>query len=229
MDRRLTTRLLLACGALGPLLFVTVFLVEGATRPDYSAWRHAVSQLSLGELGWMNATNLIVTGLLMLGFAAGLRRALRPGAGAVWGPILTAAIGASLIVAGIFPVDPSLGYPPGAGSARSLQGLIHALAGTALFGFLGAACFVLAHRFGADARWRAWRPYAIIAGVSTLAIYIACAIVTSLDQFGVLSPAPGGLLQRIAIVIGFGWLALVALRLMRVDLPAASAAAARAR
>ncbi len=222
MDRRLTTRLLLACGPLGSLLWVTVSLVEGATRPGYSAWRHAVSQLSLGELGWMNVANFIIGGLLILGFALGLRRALRTSRGAVWGPRLVAAVGLCLIVAGIFPIDPSLGYPPGAGGTHTPQGLVHAIAGTALIGFVGATCFVLARRFAADARWRAWASRSILAGVLTMAIYIACAIVTTLDQYGILSPAPGGLLQR--IVIGFGWLALVALRLMREAAPAATSA-----
>src|SRR5213082_3059636 len=49
MNQRFITRLLLACGVIGPLLFIIVFLIEGATRPGYSAWRHAVSQLSLRE------------------------------------------------------------------------------------------------------------------------------------------------------------------------------------
>ena len=36
----LATRLLIACGAIGPLLFILVFLVEGVTRPGNSAWFH---------------------------------------------------------------------------------------------------------------------------------------------------------------------------------------------
>jgi hypothetical protein len=31
------TRALLACGVAGPVLFLTVVLIEGATRPGYSA------------------------------------------------------------------------------------------------------------------------------------------------------------------------------------------------
>jgi len=44
----LTTKLLIACGAIGPLLFILVFLVEGATRPGYSAWHNFVTDPSLG-------------------------------------------------------------------------------------------------------------------------------------------------------------------------------------
>ena len=66
-------RLLLACGAIGPLLFIVIFLIEGATRPGYSVWQDAVSALELGEGGWMQSATFNVCGLLMLGFAIGLR------------------------------------------------------------------------------------------------------------------------------------------------------------
>ena len=33
------TQLLLACGAIGPLLNIVVLLILGATRPDYNAWQ----------------------------------------------------------------------------------------------------------------------------------------------------------------------------------------------
>ena len=45
------TRPLLYCGLLAPMAFVAGVLVEGGSRPGYSAWRHPVSQLSLGP-GW---------------------------------------------------------------------------------------------------------------------------------------------------------------------------------
>jgi hypothetical protein len=81
-DERRANRLLLACGVIGPPLFVMVFLVEGATRPGYSAWRHYVSQLSLGEGGWMQIANFLLCGLTSLCFALGLRRTLQGGTGA---------------------------------------------------------------------------------------------------------------------------------------------------
>ncbi len=47
MDQPLTTRLLLACGVVGPFLFTSVLLIEGATRPGYNPWVQAGSALSL--------------------------------------------------------------------------------------------------------------------------------------------------------------------------------------
>src|ERR1700694_3143418 len=82
------TRYLIACGAIGPLLFIIVFLIEGATRPGYNAWHHYVSSLDTSDQGWMQIANFLVCGLLTLCFAVGLRQVLRTGQSSVWGPIL---------------------------------------------------------------------------------------------------------------------------------------------
>src|SRR5437660_10675763 len=86
MEQSVVTRLLIAGGAIGPLLFVIVLLIEGATRPGYSAWHNYGSSLSLGDQGWRQITNFIVCGLLTLGFAIGLRRAFRTGRSSVGRP-----------------------------------------------------------------------------------------------------------------------------------------------
>jgi hypothetical membrane protein len=86
IDQSTTTRFLIAGGAIGPLLFIIVFLIEGATRPGYSAWHHYVSSLSLSDQGWMQIANFLACGLLTLGFAVGLRQVLQTGRGSFWGP-----------------------------------------------------------------------------------------------------------------------------------------------
>jgi hypothetical membrane protein len=230
MGQRSITRFLLVCGVIGPVLFIIVFLVEGATRPGYSAWRHAVSQLSLGEQGWINIANLVVCGLLLLGFSFGLRRVLRSGKGAAWGPRLAALCGVLLMIPGDFVVDTGLGYPPGIAPHYTLHGPIHAIAGTLLFGCLAALCVVLARRFAGDPAWKGWAPYSIATGVMVAVLYVATAVVTNLDASGALLHAPSGLLQRIALIGGLGWIALLALRLLRQGQtaePGAGAVAAR--
>ncbi|HEX6556869.1 MAG TPA: DUF998 domain-containing protein [Ktedonobacteraceae bacterium] len=217
MNQRFITRLLLACGMIGPLLFIIVFLIEGATRPGYSAWRHAVSQLSLGDQGWMNSINIFVCGLFLLCFAFGLRLVLQSGKASFWGPSLTLLCGVLFITAAIFPVNPALGYLPGVAPTYSLHGLIHALAVTIFFGCLSALCFVLGQRFVDGADWTGWALYSRITGVVVALFYIATPVVTTLDMNGLLPNAPGGLLQRVAIISGFGWIMLLALRLMRQE------------
>ena len=213
----LTTRFLVACGAIGPLLFIVVFLIEGATRPGYSAWHNFVSDLSQSNQGWMQIANFLVCGVLMLCFALGLRQALRSGKGAVWGPLLLGLFGLFLIIAGLFVTDPSLGYyPPGTSSnTQTLHGTIHGTNAPLAFGSLAIAIFVLARRFASDPAWRGWALYSLIAGIICVVSFIACLVVAILDQKGVLPNSPTGLLERIAIVVGWSWIALLALRLLR--------------
>ena len=225
MEQSVVTRLLIAGGAIGPLLFVIVLLIEGATRPGYSAWHNYGSSLSLGDQGWMQITNFIVCGLLTLGFAIGLRRVFRTGRSSVWGPILLGLFGVALIVAGIFVTDPSLGYPPGThiSGPQTLHGTIHGVNAIITFGSLAIACFVMARRFAGDPNWKGWALYSIVTGVLVVMSFIAATVVSALDESGVLPGSPTGLLQRIGIIAGWGWIALMAIRIlskMRSQVPA---------
>jgi hypothetical membrane protein len=208
------TRFLIACGAIGPLLFIIVLLIEGATRPGYSAWHNYGSSLSLSDQGWMQIANFLVCGLLTLGFAIGLRQVLRTGRGSVWGPLLLGIFSMALIVAGLFVADPSLGYPPGThgGGPQTLHGTIHGLAGLVTFSSLAIASFVMARRFAGDPDWKGWALYSIVTGAVVIVFFIASTTVSALDESGVLSGSPTGLFQRIAIIAGWGWIALLAIR-----------------
>src|SRR5215470_5128121 len=101
----LFTQLLLAGGVVGPLLFIVVFLIEGATRPGYNAWRTDVSYLALSQQGWEQIANFLLCGALCLAFAVGLRRVWRTGRGSVWGPRLIGLFGLGLLIAGAFVID----------------------------------------------------------------------------------------------------------------------------
>src|SRR5690348_7016268 len=155
-DYSLVTRLLITGGVIGPLLFIIVLLIEGATRPDYNAWHNFGSSLGLSNQGWMQIANFLVCGLLTLGFAVGLRQVFRTGKGSVWGPILIGIFGAALIVAGLFVTDPSLGYPPGTTTSglQTLHGTIHGVAGLVTFCSVAIASFVIARRFVGDSNWK---------------------------------------------------------------------------
>jgi hypothetical membrane protein len=215
-DYPLATRLLIAGGAIGPLLFIIVLLIEGATRPGYSAWHNYGSSLSLGPGGWVQIANFIVCGLLMLCFAIGLRQVFRTGKGAVWGPLLLGIFGVSLIVAGVFVTDPSLGYPPGTHTSgpQTLHGTIHGVNAIIAFGSLAAAIFVMARRFAGDPNWKGWALYSLVTGILVIVFFIATTAVSALDESGVFPGSPTGLLQRIGIIAGWGWIALLATRLL---------------
>ncbi|HKV57068.1 MAG TPA: DUF998 domain-containing protein [Ktedonobacteraceae bacterium] len=213
----LTTRLLIVCGAVGPLLFILVFLLEGITRPGYSAWHNFVSDLSQSDQGWVQIVNFLICGVLTLCFAFGLRQVFRSGKGAVWGPLLLGIFGLSTVVAGIFVTDPSLGYYPlgTSSSTQTLHGTIHGTNAPLVFVSLTIAIFVLARRFASDPAWRGWALYSLVTGLICVATFIAGLAVAVLDEKGIFPQSPAGLLERVSIIVGWGWIALLALRLLR--------------
>jgi hypothetical protein len=211
------TRWLLAGGAAGPLIFIAVFLVEGATRPGYSVWRNYVSDLELGHQGWEQIANFLICGTLVIGLAIALHRVWPNGPASRWGPALVGVFGLSLIAAGVFVTDPGRGYPPGAtlkGNPTTLHGYIHGINALIAFNALIAASFVLARRFAAEPGGRAWARYCWITGTVSIVLEIGSNIGSALAENRVIN-FPTGLDQRATIIIGWVWLALTALRLLR--------------
>src|SRR5215216_4024080 len=100
------TRLLLSCGALAGPLFTMIWFITGLTRASYDPMRHPISSLSIGEFGWTQVINFILTGLLTLALAFGLRSALRSRGRSKWGVIWVTAIGIGFMGAALFVTDP---------------------------------------------------------------------------------------------------------------------------
>ena len=140
------TKSLLKYGIIAGPLYVTVSLAQALTRDGFDLTRHPWSLLSNGDLGWIQITNFVLTGLLVVAFAVGLRRV----DSGKWAPRLIGVYGVSLICAGVFRADPALGFPPGTPDGAtdiSWHGFLHFLAGGVGFTCLVVACFVVARRF----------------------------------------------------------------------------------
>ena len=88
---------LLSGGLIAGPLFIGASYAQVLTRAGFDLERHAISMLSLGDLGWIQVTDFIGCGLLILALAVGIRRALHPGPAATWGPLLVGAYGVGLV------------------------------------------------------------------------------------------------------------------------------------
>lgn len=197
-------------GAVGAVALLGMILLEGATRPGYSPIRHGVSQLTSGESSWPHRTGYVVCGVLILAFAVGLKQSLATGVGRRWGWLLCGFVGAGVVLAGIFPTDPALGYPPGATAEISLSGGLHQVGGTLLFAGLIGGCFTWARRFKTAAH-RGWFAYCLASGIIVAVTAFAAGIGYRLATNGTLAAPPIGLLELVAFLAGFGWLAVLAL------------------
>jgi hypothetical protein len=213
------TRLLLTAGIVAGPLYVAVGLLQTAIRPGFDIRRHELSLMSNGDLGWIQISNLVVTGLLSIACAAGIRRVLRDGPGGRWAPRLLVVYGLGLIAAGIFVADPMNGFPPGtpAGSAGSVSwhGLLHFVSGAIGFVGLISACFVLARHFAAR-RQRGWAAYSIATGVLFFAAFLGIAAGPHQPDahLGFIDATFVNLAFSVAVVLGWAWISAVAARLM---------------
>ncbi|MFZ0214896.1 MAG: DUF998 domain-containing protein [Candidatus Dormiibacterota bacterium] len=173
---RVTRALLIAGAAAGPF-YVVVAVAQGLTRPGFDLTRHDVSLLSNGSLGWIQIANFLVTGLLVIAGAIGLRRALMSGRARTWGPVLVGIYGAGLLGAAVFAADPAAGFPPGTPAGQSTvswHGMLHLLSAAVGFLSLIAGCFVLARRW-AGTRERGWALFSVVTGIVFFAAFAGIA------------------------------------------------------
>ncbi|MEV4360455.1 DUF998 domain-containing protein [Nonomuraea sp. NPDC049625] len=168
--------LLLGCGAVAGVLFPVVSFTQAFTRTGFDLRRHALSALTLGDLGWLQTANFVLTGLLACAFALGVRRAARPGvtgaAASLIGPILIGAYGVAMVGGGVFAPDPALGWPAGAPAGLperlSTGSMLHTVFGATAFLSLIVAGLVFARRFAS----RGWMAYSVVSSLATFVLTV---------------------------------------------------------
>ena len=186
-------RLLPAFGVLAAVQMIVVSSLDGMTRPGYDETRNWISQLSLGPDGWHGTANLATCGLWVILCAIGLHRRAD---GRAVGLILWC--GLCLVSLAVVRTDAGLGFPPGVPTEHTTRGLIHQLIAITL-GVAG---------IGAVAGIGPRRAARVVAAVMTV-FFVAASVLVLLDAGGVLPGNPSGLLERVALFAGLGWIGLV--------------------
>ena len=207
-----STRLLLLCGVIAGPLFLAVSYAQALTHDGFDLTRNAFSFLSLGDLGWIQIINFVVSGLLFVIGATGIRRALPAGRGSTWAPRLIGAMGVAMIAGGMFVVDPAFGFPPGAPNGKgplSWHGNLHGVAFSVAVLSWMASCFVFARRF-AGTKQRGWATYSMAIGLALLA------------PIETIFAPPGAILIYVAATLGWTWTSAVMARLL-TELPSGPA------
>jgi hypothetical membrane protein len=204
------TRSLLGYGFVAGPFYVVVSLAQALTRDGFDLSRHSWSLLANGPHGWIQITNLALSGLMVIGFTVGLRRARTERR---WVPRLITVYGASLVASAAFRADPALGFPVGTPrdtSTVTWHGALHFASGGVGFIALAAATFVVAGTYAADGR-TAFATWTRVVGVLFLA------------GFAAIASGSGGRASNIAftagIVLVWTWLATFALDRYRTTDP----------
>jgi hypothetical protein len=164
-------------GMVGPVLFAGVLLALTLTQYDFMleiGWRPLEdpsgtwpSGLALGPYGWAQVANFVLSGILLMIFAAGLHLGATDGRGSRVGPALLFAAGTAMALMG-FETDPIQSTGP-----RTLHNLIHDLAFALFVLTLLPAFYFLWRRFRDDTLWRGHARYTLITGVlATLLLFL---------------------------------------------------------
>lgn len=197
---------LLGLGAAGPVIFIAVYLADGATQPGYSAWHDTISTLSLARHGWVQVADFMLYGILTLCFAEGLRRS---GAIRAWGFALLVVAGVGLLVIGPFRTDPVLGFPPRASAVATPGGAAHNLGSLAVFLAYPAAALVTTRR-----PFRGWAAFSIASSVLSLAAVAAffAAVTAAHGHPG--GDSPAGFFERLPTFLIGLWQVAFAVRVL---------------
>jgi len=198
-----STRLFLLAGALaGPLFYVSA-LAQMLTRPGFDIRIHPISQLSTGDLGWIQVLTFVLAGLGLICLAIGHRRIVTDGLGRAAIPILIAISGVGFIAAGLFRQDPANGFPLGVADGPAAEptatAVIHMAAAIIAFTALAVAAIVALIRAIRERR------VAAAIGSGIVAIALLAPVV----------PETASIQVAVAGLFAFGWCSATAVSLLR--------------
>lgn len=201
-------RLCAFCGLLSPLAFVIGWAAGGFAQADaYSLIDDSVSDLGAftADQPWIyNQVGANLTGLLVAALAYGLWKVGIPGLSGRIGVIALAVMGIGQFFDGWFRLDCRAIDAGCSGGGTGWQVVGHEI--ESLFTVLGllVSVFALARAFKKAERWRDLRTPSLVAGFSTIAVFIGLLLVG------------GGLAVRVGLAVWFAWVAIVSHRLLRI-------------
>ena len=203
-------------GIIGPVLFVTIFTIEGLIRPGYSTLKMYVSALSLGPRGWIQIANFLVFGMLLFAFTRGVAAEFQNGKASRGGLVLLTIIAACYFISGPFVMDPT-GTPM---NLTTVHGTIHGIAGAIVFVLMPVICFVYLRRFRIDPKWRSMWWWTLLLGTVSAAGSVLLTLFTKFPDLQNMLINWLGLIQRTAIIPFMVWVFIFGLESLKRVQPA---------
>lgn len=195
-------------------VFVGLLAALHGLKPELDpSWRF-ISEYAIGKFGWLMQVAFLALAVANLAMWSAIRDCLRTVPGRVGsGMYLLGTLG--LVLAAIFVTDPINALP----ESRTTSGNLHNIGGgLGLFGFLGTLVFSV--RLLRCPAWRSARPVVWIASaILVLGFLVAFISISAIaarhnNVFG--PDTPVGWPNRIGILSGCAWLAIIARQAMQL-------------
>lgn len=190
-------------GIAGPVVLIVTDLTASMVNPAYSPVRDSISSLALTRIGWLQTIGFLAIGLLVEIFVAGLLFNIKGVRGFHLSIGILVFFGFALLLIGAFRTDP-------AGAPDTIDGTIHTIVATGAFWLFPIAVFIIAPSIRHDPRWRSLFPYTIVAG----SLGFMFVIMLGIFQDGT---SWFGLLERLLVANMIFWVAVVAVRMLRIS------------
>jgi hypothetical protein len=174
---------------------------------EFSLIGDNISELVLGQYGWIQTVAFLFYSIGTLGLAYALRQFTRGSRGSLVGSLLIALNGLGLLVVAFFATDRI--DSPAEVWAQSTTGTIHLFASIGSFLSAIIGMFVLTWTFARDARWRSLTLWSGLFFSGALALF-----------FGQSEGPWVGLLQRLLVLMIAAWQILVAVRIRSLAMAA---------
>ena len=191
-------------GMLGPVIFVSTFLLDGLLTPGYSLIDRPISDLALtGTFGWIQDVNFAVLGILLILFALGFPRLMETinhHSLGLASSIFLAISGAAYVLVAVFPAQ-----SPGE-SPYALHVMMHSIGFSTIFLSYGLALLLAGVAFRrSSGSWRAVAWYSI-----ATAIFPIIASLGNLSTVGAVASGfetvhGAGLVTEVLVVVSLSW------------------------
>ncbi len=206
-------RLFILAGAVGSMLSLLVIALDGVLRPGYSTIADAISDMGERPYGWVLNKDLIVTGLLIMLFAIGVRGAMSSSIGRseeignTLGRKSVNVIAALFVLAGAGIVNDGV-FTEYKALQLHLLGFYTAVSAFTLAFFLVGLRLVRLHDdYLRRQRWYGW--YSLLTGLVVLLLVI---VYVAMPAF---ATDFSGLIERLIVGAAFAWQVVTAFELLK--------------
>ena len=202
-----TNKASIILGIIAPIIFVIAFTIAGFYRENYSSISNFISELSIGDNGWIQISNFMVFGALSFIFSVNVLKEFRKRGIPKTGPVILMFISISYFFSGPFVTDPGTIFT----HQKSFHGIIHGVFGAFVFTLMPITCWVFLKQFKQQKDYRVLIfPTYIFAIIISIAV-LFFSLITKVPTFNKAFEPIFGLVQRLVLVPFMCWLSYFAL------------------